>query len=285
MLATSVHTSDVVLVVAVFLACAVEMVEALTIVVAVGVTRGWRTSLEGAAAALVLLAGAVGAVGPAIVHLVPLDGLRVVIGALLLAFGAQWLRKAVLRASGRKALHDEDAIYAATVRQLSETGTEDGGSREEASKNEPAGARRAGRDWTALGISFKGVLLEGLEVVVIVLTLGTAAHRVGLAAGAAIVALVVVAGVGATVARHLSRVPENTMKMAVGIMLTSFGTFWLAEGLGLGWPGGDAFLLALVGAYGLVVWAARALLRSGVAPSEPAPVAPAPTSRSWEVPR
>jgi len=152
-LATSVHTGNVALVVAVFLASAVEMVEALTIVVAVGATRGWRSSLEGAFAAVVVLAGAVGLLGPALVHWVPLSALRVIVGGLLLFFGVQWLRKAVLRAAGRKAQHDEDAIYARTVAELQE---------------EP---RPEGRDWVALSVSFKGVFLEGLEVVIIVLTL------------------------------------------------------------------------------------------------------------------
>ncbi len=236
-LATSVHTGNVALVVAVFLASAVEMVEALTIVVAVGATRGWRSSLEGAFAAVVVLAGAVGLLGPALVHWVPLSALRVIVGGLLLFFGVQWLRKAVLRAAGRKAQHDEDAIYARTVAELQE---------------EP---RPEGRDWVALSVSFKGVFLEGLEVVIIVLTLGTASHKLGLAAAAAAAAVLVVAVVGAIVARHLAGVPENAMKMTVGLMLVSFGTFWLGEGLGLAWPGSDLFLLVLVAAYGAAAWA------------------------------
>jgi uncharacterized membrane protein len=255
-LAVNAHTGDWVLAIAVFLACGVEMVEALTIVVAVGHTRGWRPSLEGAGAAVLALGALVAAVGPTVVRLVPLDALRVVVGVLLLYFGAQWLRKAVLRAAGRKAKHDEDAIYAETVRELAED-------------------RGAGRDWTALGVSFKGVFLEGVEVVVIVLTLGTAAHRVGLAAVAAGAALVAVTVVGAVVARQLSGVPENAMKMTVGIMLVSFGTFWLGEGLGLGWPGSDLFLLALVATYGGLAWLAVQLLRA----RRRAPAALAPDNR------
>lgn len=277
MIATSVHTSDGVLAVAVFLACAVEMVEALTIVLAVGVTRGWRWSLEGAAGAVVLLGIVVATVGPALVHWVPLDVLRVIVGLLLLSFGAQWLRKAVLRAAGRKARHDEDKIYASTVKDL---------------EREPQ--QKGQRDWVALGVSFKGVLLEGFEVVVIVLTLGTAAKRVGLAAAAAGVALVVVGVIGALVARQLSEVPENAMKMAVGIMLVSFGTFWTAEGLGLNWPGSDLFLLALVASYATLAWLAKEILRRApergspgsahLSVEHPAETVQPPT-RSWEVPR
>ena len=150
--------------VAVFLASAVEMVEALTIVLAVGVTRGWRSAFEGVAAALVVLAALVAVFGPALVHYVPLSALRLVVGGLLLVFGLQWLRKAVLRAAGLKAKHDEDAIYAEQVAELSEA------------------PRPSGRDATAFTVAFKGVFLEGLEVVVIVLTLGTTSHRLGLAA-------------------------------------------------------------------------------------------------------
>lgn len=256
----SVHTSDGVLAAAVFLACAVEMVEALTIVVAVGATRGWRWSIGGAVGAVILLGAVVAVVGLPIVHWVPLDVLRVVIGLLLLAFGGQWLRKAVLRSAGRKAKHDEDRIYATTVEELSGVSCPQG------------------RDWVAFGVSFKGVLLEGTEVVVIVLTLGTAAHRVGLAAAAAGVAVVVVGVVGAIVARQLSGVPENAMKMIVGVMLVSFGTFWTGEGLGLRWPGTDLFLLALVTFYGLSAWLGQRALRHH-RPLEVVRKVPAPLTR------
>jgi len=241
MLAT-VHTGGGVLFVAVFVACAVEMVEALTIVVAVGVSRGWRWALLGSVAAVVVLGAAVAAVGPALVHWVPIDALRVVVGVLLLIVGANWLRKAVLRAAGRKAKHDEDAIFAETVSEL---------------EVEP---RPAGPDWPAFVVAFKGVFLEGLEVVIIVLTLGTASHNLSLAAVAAAAALLIVGIVGAVVARQLSNVPENAMKMAVGLMLVTFGTFWLGEGLGLHWPGGDLALLPLLAFYALGAWVAvRAL--------------------------
>jgi len=216
------------------------MVEALTIVLAVGVTRGWRSTLEGAAAAVVLLAVLVLLFGPALVHLVPIDALRVVVGALLLVFGLQWLRKAVLRASGYKALHDEDEIFRREVDELS------------------ALPRASGRDSVGFVVSFKGVFLEGLEVIVIVLTLGAPTHRLGLASAAAAAALVVVALVGLAVRHALTRVPENAMKMTVGILLTSFGTFWGAEGAGVSWPGGDLAILWLLAIYvattfGLVV--------------------------------
>src|SRR5579863_10024387 len=217
------------------------MVEALTIVVAVGVTRGWRSALQGVAAALAVLAVLVVAIGPPLVHYVPLGALRIAVGGLLLVFGLQWLRKAVLRSAGLKAKHDEDAIFAEHVAELS-----------------------SGHDATAFVVAFKGVFLEGLEVVVIVLTLGAASHRLGLAAAAAGAAVVVVGAVGAVVARQLAGVPENAMKMAVGLMLVSFGTFWAGEGIGVNWPGADLAIPVLVGAYGVVAWLTVAGLGRGV---------------------
>ncbi len=245
------HSATFVLLASVFLASSVEMVEALTIVVAVGVTRGWRSALEGVAAALVLLAAMVAAIGPALVHYVPLSGLRIVVGGLLLVFGMQWLRKAVLRAVGLKAKHDEDAIFTEQVAELS--------------AEAPA---TNGRDSTAFAVAFKGVFLEGLEVVVIVLTLGVADHRLGQAAAAAGVAVVVVGIVGALVSRQLAGVPENAMKMAVGLMLVGFGTFWSGEGVGVHWPGSELALPVLVGVYAAVTWVAVSVVgrerRAGV---------------------
>ncbi|MDA8290646.1 MAG: hypothetical protein M0Z33_03050 [Actinomycetota bacterium] len=229
-------TSTVVLMLAVFAASAVEMVEALTIVVAAGTTRGWRSAFEGSAVAVVALAAIVGAVGVPLVHLVPIDVLRVVIGALLLVLGLAWLRKAILRSSGHKEMHDEDAIYARTVAEL-------------AGDEEPTRVRR---DAVGFVVAFKGVFLEGMEVVLIVLSLGSSAHKLGLAAAAAGAAAVVVAGVGVLVARQLSEVPENAMKMGVGIMLTSFGVFWAGEGSGVRWPGSDLSILALVAFFAAV---------------------------------
>src|SRR4051794_31044142 len=187
-----------------FLASAVEMVEALTIVLASGLSRGWRSSLAGLGAALVALAVVVALLGPALA-LVPLSALRLVVGALLLTFGLQWLRKAILRASGYKPLHDEDAIFAREVAGA------------EAARHES----HAGVDWYGFTLSFKGVLLEGLEVAFIVITFGSTQGSIGVAAAAAGVALVLVAVAGVLVRAPLARVPENTMKFAVGVMLTS----------------------------------------------------------------
>jgi len=213
------------LVLSAFLASAVEFVEALTIVLASGVARGWRSSLTGVAAATVVLAAIVAALGPALT-VIPIDALRLVVGSLLLVFGLQWLRKAILRASGFKALHDEDAIFAT---ELAEAQTAER-------------VERAGIDWYGFTLSFKGVLLEGLEVAFIVLTFGSTQGSIPLAALGAAAALVLVAGIGIAVRAPLARVPENTMKFAVGIMLTTFGIFWATEGAGGHWPGSDAAL-------------------------------------------
>jgi uncharacterized membrane protein len=220
--------SDAILVTSVFLAAAVEMVEALTIVLAVGVTREWRSTFVGILAALAALAVIVIVLGPALAF-IPIDALRLLIGTLLLIFGLQWLRKAILRASGFKALHDEDAIY---QRELAES---------RAAGHEV----RAGLDWYAFTLSFKGVFLEGLEVVFIVLTFGTTAGNIPLACLGAALAVVVVGIAGAVVHQPLSRVPENTMKFAVGVMLTSFGVFWAGEGVGVAWPAQDVSILAI----------------------------------------
>jgi uncharacterized membrane protein len=245
-----VTSSAIVLIVAVFLASSVEMVEALTIVVAAGVSRGWRSAFEGVAAALAVLGVIIAALGPAIVHWVPIDSLRVVVGAILLVFGLQWLRKAVLRATGFKDKHDEDAIFAEHVKEM------------EAQRPRPSG-----RDPVGFAVAFKGVFLEGLEVVIIVLTLGTTDHNLGLAALAAGAAAVIIAGIGLVVAKQLAGVPENAMKMGVGLMLVSFGSFWSGEGLGVHWPGRDLAIPVLVGVYGAVAFVVvRAL---GARPDHP----------------
>jgi uncharacterized membrane protein len=220
---------DVFLFLAGFLACTVEMVEALTIVLAVGVTRGWRSALIGVGAATLALAAIVGALGPALTA-IPIGTLRVIVGGLLLIFGLQWLRKAILRAGGVKALHDEDQIYR----------------RELAAAQAAAGEQRAGLDWYSFTVAFKGVLLEGLEVAFIVVTLGSNQHNVGLVALSAAAALLVVLVVGMAVHAPLSRVPENTLKFAVGVMLTTFGIFWGSEGAGVAWPGNDAAIFAIL---------------------------------------
>ena len=227
-------TSAVFLVAAAFLASAVEMVEALTIVLAVGVTRGWRSALIGVATATIALAVVVAAFGPALT-LIPIDILRLIVGTLLLIFGLQWLRKAILRASGYKALHNEDATFRKEAEAAREAGT----------------VARAGMDWYSFTLSFKGVFLEGLEVAFIVLTFGSTNGRGGipLAVLGAAAAIVLVGVIGVAVHAPLSRVPENTMKFAVGVMLTTFGIFWGAEGAGVTWPGADVailYVLALI---------------------------------------
>jgi uncharacterized membrane protein len=238
-----VSSRDLLLFATVFVACVVESVEAATIVLASGTTREWRSTWLGVGAASVVLAAVVAVLGPALTAL-PIDVLRIVVGGLLLTFGLQWLRKAILRAAGLKALHDEDAAYAHEVQAAREA------------------ARPAeGIDPYAFLISFKGVLLEGLEVAFIVVTFGGNQHNVPLAAAAAVAAAVVVILAAALAHQPLSRVPENTLKYAVGVMLTTFGTFWGGEGVGVDWPGGDAALVALVAFYLLVSLALVAQLR------------------------
>ena len=227
-----------------FLASAVEFVEALTIVLAAGVSRGWRSALAGLGAATLVLAVIVAALGPALTR-IPISALRLIVGALLLTFGLQWLRKAILRASGFKALHDEEEIFA----------------RELAEARAARGEQRAGIDWYGFTLAFKGVLLEGLEVAFIVVTFGSAQGRIGLAALGAGAALVLVVVVGVLVRAPLTRVPENTLKFAVGTMLTTFGIFWSAEGAGTNWPGNDASLPGVLAFVLLLSFAAVALLR------------------------
>jgi uncharacterized membrane protein len=216
--------------IAVFLACAVEAVEALTIVLAAGTARDWPSALKGVGAALVVLAAIVAVLGPA-VAVIPLAPLRLLVGGLLLVFGLQWLRKAILRASGHKALHDEDLIYQTQV---------------ESARGAAVDRRALVGDWYAFTLAFKGVLLEGLEVVFIVVSFGGNQHDMPLAALAAAAAVLTVAAAGVAVRAPLARVPENTMKFVVGVMLTSFGLFWGSQGAGVHWPGDDAALLVLV---------------------------------------
>ena len=237
----------------VFLACAVEAVEALTIVLAVGSTRSWRSALTGVGAAVLVLAVVTAGLGPALTAL-PIAVLRVVVGGLLLFFGLQWLRKAILRASGYKALHDEEAAFI-----------------EESAAARAAGQAGPGLDGYSFTISFKGVLLEGLEVVFIVLTFGANQHRVGLAAIAAAVAVLLVVAAGLAVHAPLARVPENTLKFGVGVMLTSFGMFWGAEGAGAHWPGSDAALLILVPVTLMAALSMVGVLRRAAGAAEPQP--------------
>ncbi len=260
--------AEIGLVLSVFLACTVEAVEALTIVLAVGTTRSWSSALSGVGAATLALAAIVAALGPALTSL-PIEVLRVIVGGLLLIFGMQWLRKAILRSARLKAKHDELQSY----KQETEAARE-------------VGAKPSGFDGYAFTIAFKGVLLEGLEVAFIVLTFGANQHNLALAAAAAGLAVLTVIAAGAAARAPLARVPENTMKFAVGVMLSSFGMFWGAEGAGASWPGGDAALLAIIpGVLIVAVAMARILTRTahatplGQVPSTPAdPARQAPVS-------
>lgn len=236
-------SADAFLVLSVFLASAVEMVEATTIVLAVGTTRAWRSALIGVAAGLATLTAIVAALGPAISR-IPLGVLRTVVGGLLLVFGLGWLRKATLRAAGYKDLHDEDAIFA-----------------EEKEIALRAALAAGAFDSYGFALSFKAVVLEGLEVAFIVLTFGTNDKNIPLAALGAGLALVIVVAVAFAMRAPLARVPENTMKYAVGVMLVTFGTFWGAEGVGVHWPGADASLAALLPVYLLASIALAASLR------------------------
>jgi uncharacterized membrane protein len=239
-----------------FLASSVEMVEALTIVLAVGTTRGWRSTLIGVGTAVVALAAVVAALGPALT-LIPISVLRLVVGALLLVFGLQWLHKAILRASGYRSLHDEDEIFA----------------RERAQAEHAPRSGRGSLDWYAFVLSFKGVFLEGLEVAFIVITFGSAQGSIPIAAVGAAAAIVIVGTVGILIRAPLSRVPENTLKFAVGVLLCTFGTFWGGEGAGVSWPGSDVAILAVLGFYvGLSLGCVRALRVRRVRAGLPVPV-------------
>ena len=229
--------------IAAFFASAVEFVEAFTIVLVVGVTVNWRSALLGALAAAATLALLVATLGTALVQWVPLDVLRTVIGTLLLLFGLKWLKNAILRYSGLKARHDEQAIYEETQAQLRARGGVD--------------ANSSRFDLFGFLLSYKSVLLEGLEVAFIVITFGvsaatsTVSRSSGITSAAlgALAAGLLVIVVGALVRVPLAHVPENTLKFVVGIMLTTFGTFWLGEGFGVEWPLSDAFILILIAIY------------------------------------
>lgn len=217
----------------VFFACAVEAVEAVTVVLAAGTARDWKSAWRGVIAGLLTLAVIIAALGPSISHL-PISFLRVVVGGLLLVFGLTWLRKAILRSSGYKALHDEEKIFQEEIAAARIAAKE---------------TRHGVADWYAFTLSYKGVLLEGLEVAFIVLTFGTIAHKVSLAAVAALVAVAIVTAAGFALRAPLAKVPENTMKFGVGIMLTAFGIFWGAEGSAgksAKWPGDNWALPALI---------------------------------------
>jgi uncharacterized membrane protein len=227
---------------AAFLGSLVEAVEALTIVLAVASVRGWRPAGLGALAGLALLAFAVLLLGP-LIGRVPLHDLQLVIGVLLLLFGMRWLRKAILRAAGLIALHDETTAFAAETSEL----------RELARRNE------ARLDWLAGLASFKAVVLEGLEVVFIVIAVGAGRGQLIPASLGALAACALVAAAGLAVHRPLARVPENTLKFAVGVMLSAFGVFWTGEGLGVAWPGEDLAIVAFAALFLVAALAAVAL--------------------------
>src|SRR6266403_2808038 len=230
---------------AAFLSSLVEAVEALTIVLAVGTVRGWRPAGLGAVAGLALLALIVLALGP-LLDRVPLNLLQLAIGVLLLLFGMRWLRKAILRAAGVIPLHDEAKVYATETAQL----------------REQENLHKARLDWLAALASFKTIVLEGLEVVFIVIAVGAGRGPIGPASVGAIAACILVAGVGFAVHRPLARVPENTLKFVVGVMLSAFGVFWTGEGLGVPWPGEDLAILGFAALFLVAAVAAVRLVRS-----------------------
>lgn len=230
--------SGVFLVLTTMLASGVEFVEALTIVLATGLTRGWRSALIGTLAAIVVLAIAVALLGISLATFIHIETLRLIVGVFLLIFGMQWLRKAVLRYSGLKSLHDEDAIFAREVAELNSAGKTGTGM----------------VDWFGFTVSFKAVLLEGLEVVFIVASFGASAGNLGLATVGAAIAAVVVVLAGLLLHRPLARVPENTMKYCVGLALVTFGTFWGGEGIGIEWALGDWSILLILAGYLAISW-------------------------------
>jgi uncharacterized membrane protein len=237
-------TSALPAVTAAFLASLVEAVEALTIVLAVATVRGWRPAGLGALAGFVLLAAIVLGLGP-LLYLVPLHLLQLAIGVMLLLFGMRWLRKAILRAAGVIPLHDEAAAFAGETAAL----------RDEERR------RVAGLDWLAALTSFKAVLLEGLEVVFVVIAVSAGGRFLFPASIGALLACVLVMAIGVVLHRPLARVPENTLKFAVGVMLSAFGVFWTGEGLGVPWPGEDLAIIAFVALFLGVAIAAVALVR------------------------
>jgi uncharacterized membrane protein len=252
--------------IATFAAALVEMVEALTIVLAMGMTRSWRSTLWGVAAALVALAAFTTVAGYALTSWLPEAALQLVIGGLLLVFGLQWLRKAILRSSGRKALHDEAAIFA----------------EQETEARSASSQVRLGLDWFSFVVSFKGVFLEGVEVVFIVITFGLNAGNVPVAVAGAVAAVVVVLALAVVLRTPLTRVPENTLKYGVGLLLATFGTFWSIEGLGifssdgesLAWAGGDLVLLVLLVGWLVLSRVLIAILRVPTAASRDASLEP-----------
>ena len=247
-------SSGVGLVVTTLLASTVEFVEAFTIVLAMGITRGWRSALAGTALAVVSLAAITTVAGYALIEWFPETLLQLVVGTLLLIFGLQWLRKAILRSAGLKELHDEEQAFRTETEAARLAGDR----------------RRLGLDWFGFVVSFKGVFLEGLEIVFIVVTFGLNADSMGLAVLGAVIGGVIVVVAGVLAHRPLARVPENTIKFAVGLLLSTFGTFWAVEGLGvfagrqasIEWPGEDLALPAILTVWCAMSWLTVTLLRA-----------------------
>ena len=219
-------SSPVYVLITTFLASAVEAIEMVTIVVGVGASRGWRSTLLGAASGFAVLAVLVIGLGAALAR-IPIGGLRIVVGGLLLVFGLQWLTKGVRRVAARGLA----GLQMSEPRDLAHDGP--------------------GIDWTAFVLAFKGVVLEGLEVAFIVVSFGLNASQLGLAVIGGVAAVVAIGGVGLAVHPAVSRIPRSLLQLIVGLMLTTFGTFWSLEGLGVSWPGGDVAIPGLLGAYGV----------------------------------
>ena len=220
---------------AAFLGSLVEFIEALTIVLAVGTVRGWRSAMLGTSMGVLLLAALVAFLGPAL-GVIPIAVLQLVVGVLLLLFGMRWLRKAILRAAGTIPLHDETEAFAEETDALGRKGFTGG----------------IGWDAIAVATAFKAVVLEGLEVVFIVIAVGTVGHMLIPASAGAAVAGILVLFLGLVLRRPLARVPENTLKFAVGILISAFGVFWVGEGLGFNWPGSDLSIFGLTVGFLLV---------------------------------
>lgn len=236
--------------VAAFLASLVEATEALTVVLAVGTVRGWRHALVGTGLALAVLLVLIATLGPAL-QSIPLGRLQLVVGVLLLLFGMRWLRKALLRAAGVIPMHDEDAVFSRQARSLREADA----------------LTTFGLDTTAVVAAFQIVMLEGIEVVFIVLAIGATSGHLLVASTGAGAAVAVIVLLGLVLHRPLSLIPENSLKFAVGVLLCAFGTFWSGEGLGISWPGDDWSILVLVAGFVAIAGAGTLLCRSR--PAEP----------------
>ena len=221
---------DLALIISVFIATLVEAVEALTIVMAAGLARDWKSARQGTIAGLITVAVIIAAFGP-LLTLFPVEILRLIVGLLSLIFGLQWLRKAIQRASGYKALHDEDKIFKTEMEQA---------------KTAVKERRSIVSDWYAFTISYKAVVIEGIEVAFLVVTFGALQNKIPVAALSATVAVMIVVAAGFILHRPLSKVPENTLKFAVGLILTTFGIFWTTEGLGIEWAMQDLVLLPII---------------------------------------